>query len=389
MNLRRHIIHQTFNGKGCLRNAVGTHGSGCRGIGINGISLASGIWAGILKSPCSKTVGGNGVTMGCISPLAGICLHIFCKQMTFLIHACSEIILNRMTGSCIAEGFLSGNLKLYRTAAYLSSQKCIQRLIKHILLVSESTSDIRFDHPYPAPGDSQSLADHTADNMRDLRGSNYNDPSLFHIGKGNGILYMTVLDNGGLVASFHNCIRLLQAFIHVSDKKVGTGKYIVFFFKMNGRIASVHGFSGMDLHRIFLIFNLDQLQRPGRSYFILCHNGSNIIAIIADTSCKDISVRNILMSRLHRPGMSRCGIAVIRHVFKGNYLYHSGKRLCLTGINRCYDPVSNGGVKDLGNQSAVENQIICKFCSACNFFISIYSWNTFSNHFFTFFSFST
>ena len=151
--------------------------------------------------------------------------------MTFLIHACSEIILNRMTGSCIAEGFLSGNLKLYRTAAYLSSQKCIQRLIKHILLVSESTSDIRFDHPYPAPGDSQSLADHTADNMRDLRGSNYNDPSLFHIGKGYGILYMTVLDNGGLVASFHNCIRLLQASSTFPIKKLERQVHLSFLSK--------------------------------------------------------------------------------------------------------------------------------------------------------------
>ena len=85
-------------------------------------------------------------------------------------------------------------------------QKGIQRFIENVLLISETSADIRLDDTYIAPRDSQCLADDTADDMRDLCGSHYYDPALFHVSIGNWILDMTVLDDRGLIRSPDNCL---------------------------------------------------------------------------------------------------------------------------------------------------------------------------------------
>ena len=79
MDLRRDVVHKTFNGESGLGNSVCTHGPAYRSIGINRIGLAPDIRAGVLQSPGSETVGSNGVPVGSVGSLVGVCHHILCQ----------------------------------------------------------------------------------------------------------------------------------------------------------------------------------------------------------------------------------------------------------------------------------------------------------------------
>lgn len=144
--------------------------------------------------------------MGGISSLVGIRMHILGKQFTVFVHACCKVEFDRMTGPGVAESFFSADIQFDWSAANLRGQKGIQRFIENVLLISETSADIRLDDTYIASRDSQCLADDTADDMRDLCGSHYYDPALFHVSIGNWILDMTVLDDRGLIRSPDNCL---------------------------------------------------------------------------------------------------------------------------------------------------------------------------------------
>jgi len=169
--------------------------------------------------------------------------------------------------------------------------------------------------------------------MRNLSGSHNYDPAIFHVCTGNRILNVAVLHDRGFITAFYNCFGFLQPFFHISDKVIGTDKYIILFVEMDWRFASIHGFTRMDFYRIFFIFNFDQAQCPLGCDFIFCHYSSNIISVITDSSGKDIAVCNILMCQFHRPGMSRRRITMIRYVFKSNHFYYAVQSLCFTGID--------------------------------------------------------
>ena len=380
MDLRRDIVHKTFNGKGGLGDSVCAHGPAYRSVGIDRIGLAPDIRTGVLQSPGSETVGRNGVPVGSVGSLIGICLHILCQETPLFVHSGCKVVLDGVSRPGIAESFLSGKLKLHRTAAHLHGEKSVQGFVKHVLLVAESAADVGFDHAYSAPGDPQRLSDHPADNMRDLGGCDHHNPVFLHVGKRDGILQMAVLYHGCLVASLHHRIRLFQALVHISDKKVRSVQHIILLVKMNGRMAPVHGFPGMDLHRIFFILHFDQLQGADRRSLVLRHNRRNIVAVIADAAGKDIPVRHILMGRFYRPGMSRRGIAVVGNILKGHNLHHSLQRLRFAGVNGFHDPVADRGMINFSHKTSGRNHIIGEFGPSGDFFVSVYSRHAFSDH---------
>ena len=152
---------------------------------------------------------------------------------------------------------------------------------------------------------------------------------------------MTVLYNRSLICAFYHRFGFFHTLINISDKVIGTGKYIIFFIEMNWWFAAIHGFSRMDFHRIFFIFHLNLFQRSGCNNFILCNNRCNIISIIAHATGQQIPVCHILMCQFHRPWMSRCRIAMIRDIMERHNLHHPFHDLGLTCINRFYDSISN------------------------------------------------
>ena len=262
MNGICHIIHKTFDCKTYLRNSVATHGSAYRCIRINCIRLAADIRTGILQSPGSQSVCSDRMTMRSICSLIGIRVHIFCQKFSVFIYTRCQIKFNRVAGSCITECFFAADIQFYRSAADLCCQKCIQRLIKYILFITKTTTDIRFNNTHIAPRDSKCLSDNTTDDMRDLRRSHDHDPALFHIGIRDRILNMAMLNDRSLIGSLYNCFRLFHSFIHITDKVIGTCKNIVFFVKVDWRLTSIHGLTRMDLHWVFLVLHFYLFQCP-------------------------------------------------------------------------------------------------------------------------------
>ena len=78
-----------------------------------------------------------------------------------------------------------------------------KRFVQRVLLVSKSSADVRLDHPDPAPGNSQGLPHHPADNMGNLGGGHHYDPPCLLIGKAAVIFNVAVLDRGGVVPALH------------------------------------------------------------------------------------------------------------------------------------------------------------------------------------------
>ena len=239
-NLISNIIHKALCCIADLGNAIASHGSCSRTIGINRICLTSDIRAGILKTACSQAVSCNGMSVGSVSSLIGISNHLFCQKMPLLIYSCCHFVFNRMTGSGIGKGLLTGKLDLYRASANLHGKKSIQRLVKHFLLISKAAAYIWLNDTHLSPWDSQCLTNYTADNVRYLCGRNHNNSSLFHICIRNIILNVTVLNNRGLIASVDLYSSILQSLIHITDSKAGTRKNIILLIKMNGMLTSPH-----------------------------------------------------------------------------------------------------------------------------------------------------
>lgn len=86
--------------------------------------------------------------MGGISSLVGIGMHILGKQFTVFVHACCKVEFDRMTGPGVAESFFSADIQFDWSAANLRGQKGIQRFIENVLLISETSADIRLDDTY-------------------------------------------------------------------------------------------------------------------------------------------------------------------------------------------------------------------------------------------------
>ena len=74
---------------------------------------------------CHSAIGCYGVSMRSICSLIGNSQHILCQKMPFVINTCRQVILNRMTGSGVAESFLSGYIEFDRSAANLRGKKRI------------------------------------------------------------------------------------------------------------------------------------------------------------------------------------------------------------------------------------------------------------------------
>ena len=191
---------------------------------------------------------------------------------------------------------------------------------------------------------------------------------------------MTVLYNWSLICAFYHRFSFFHTFIDISDKIIGACQNIVLLVEMDRRMASLHGFTWMDLNRIFLIFHFDQFQCPGCRDLVLCDNCRNIITIITDTSRKKIPVCHILVRRFYWPWMSRCRITVLRHILKSHNFDNPFQRFCFTCVDGCHDTISDRCMQHFGDQTSRRYQILCKFGSSGYLFICVYTRNAFSYH---------
>ena len=197
------VLHEALGGPGPLRDAVGPHGAGGGQVSIDGISLrlmAQNI--GIDLPEAVDRVCHDGVAVGGVGALVGHRPAGPGHQAHIIVHRRFHVEVLRMAGAGISKGLLPGELQLHRPASHLGGEVGVEGLVEHLLLVAKTAADVGLDDPDLAPGDAQGLAHHPADDVGDLGGGHHGNAAVLHIGVGDGVFNVAVLDLLGVVMPF-------------------------------------------------------------------------------------------------------------------------------------------------------------------------------------------
>src|SRR5699024_11385469 len=98
---------------------------------------------------------------------------------------------------------LTCTLSLHDALPILGAEPGAQGLVEGVVLVAEAAADVGLDDAHLAPGDSQRLADHAADDVGHLGGGGDDDAACLHLGKADVIFNVAVLNGGGVVPALY------------------------------------------------------------------------------------------------------------------------------------------------------------------------------------------
>ena len=101
------------------------------------------------------------------------------------------------------KGLLSWYIKFNKMSVKLHGQPCTKWLIQNILLISETTADVRLDDTDLTPFNSKCLTDNSTHDMRNLSGTYNLDAVSFHLSVADEVLNMTVLNSWCAVPAFY------------------------------------------------------------------------------------------------------------------------------------------------------------------------------------------
>ena len=104
-------------------------------------------------------------------------------------------------------------------------------------------------------------------------------------------------------------------------------------------------------NRVLLVLHLQKTKSLVTGNFIFRDNASNIVSVNTNSLIQKLSVTDILVGFLHRPGVSCCRELNIRHIKTGKNLHDSRYLLRLTGINALYQTISDSGMVNLTVQN--------------------------------------
>ena len=189
-----------------------------------------------------------------------------------------------------------------------------------------------------------------------LCGCSDDDSSLFHIGKGDGRLYVAVLHALGPVVLLYLHQSLLLHCFPVSPfahHKGGMGDDISRFFIVKPGGALCHGILHGQEGSILLILHLHKSGCPGCRYIVLRYNGCNIVSIDPHPGIEKFPVRNILMGRFHGPWMAGGGELDVRHIEARDNLHYPRHLQCFFQIKAFYHAVGDGAAYYLCRQKSL------------------------------------
>ena len=132
---------------------------------------------------------------------------------------------------------------------------------------------------------------------------------------------------------------------------------------MHGHGSLRHGICHIHQCRVFLIMYFHKSCCLNSCNIIFCNDSCHVISIITDPLIQKTPVLNILMRRLHRPGMSR----------------RTKINLRLIQIKSSHNTIGNGTVYHLRHHHRLCHQILCIFRLARYLGTGIHTLNAFSN----------
>ena len=118
------------------------------------------------------------------------------------------------------------------------------------------------------------------------------------------------------------------------------------------RRVRLHRLLHVQHERKLLILDLQRAHALHRRYLVLCDDNGDIVSVVAHMAVEQVPVRQILMFRIHRPGMPRRWKAVLRHIEARQHLYNARDRLGCRNIHAFDESVRDGGMLDARIQRA-------------------------------------
>ena len=188
------IVRLTLGKPNRLRNTVSSHRSCCRRIGVDRPAIHLRTELILIQFLIDiSAVGTNRMPVRSITAVVGKSLQLSCEELSVLRYHRLRVPCNLVSCSCCVNGFLSGNLKANGSTANLHGHISIQRLIEHILFISEASSDIGLNNANLSCGNPECHGSVKLYNMRNLCRAYYRYFSVdIHISKGNRKFDMTV-----------------------------------------------------------------------------------------------------------------------------------------------------------------------------------------------------
>ena len=220
------------------------------------------------------------------------------------------------------EGLLARAVDTHAAPRDLRGAPRAQRLVERVLLVAEAAADVRLDDAHIRPRTSKRLTDDAADDVRDLRGGNNDDASVFLVGVAAVIFNVAVLHGGGIVPALDlDESGLLDGFLIAALADVGVLQDIPREILVNERRAFFHGLLHVEHKRKLVVFDLERAHALHGRDLVLRDDDCDVVAVVAHVAVQEVAVCNVLMSRVHRPGVARRRKAVLRHIEAGQHLH--------------------------------------------------------------------
>ena len=128
--------------------------------------------------------------------------------------------------------------------------------------------------------------------------------------------------------------------------------------------AVLHGLLNVKHEGQLLVFHLQGADALIGGHLILGYNHGDVVAVVAHVAVEQKPVLNVLMPRVHAPGMAGGGKGYIRHVEAGEHLYDAGYFLRTGGIYILYEAVGDGGVLYAHIQRVARHTVLVVFGAA-------------------------
>ena len=281
---------------------------------------------------------------------------------------------DRVTHTVGDEGLFTRAVDTDTASADLRRAPRAERLIQCVLLIAESASDIRFDDTDIAPRSAQCLTDDTPYDMGDLCGCDHDDTAILFISEAAVVLDMAVLDGRGLIPAFDldEACFLYRALI-ITDTGHRMLQDIVRELFVQLRRAVLHRFLSVQHKGKLLILYREGAHALYGGDFVIGDDDGNVVAPVADVGVQQLSVRDVLMPRVHRPRVSRGGEGDVRHVKAGQHFDDPGDLHRSGGVDRLDDRVRLLGVLDTRVKRVFRHTVLIVFGPAGRLIVAVYS----------------
>ena len=364
------VVHGALDGELALRHAVGAHGAGRGDVGVDrgGLGVAAHL---VLVRPAKRVdgVGREGVAVARVAALVGEAVAVARDDAHVVVVGDLGREAHGMARARVLEDLLTRQLYLDHTAAQLRGEPGAEWLVEDLLLVAEAAANAGLDDADVAPADAEGLAADAPHDVGDLRGRDHRDAPALHVGEAHvgldvalahllrlGVDLVAVVArvvDGGL----HRVVaRTVERRHHVGVREHVAGPHLRVQRYGVGRHRLLHG--GHDRQLLVLHVGEDVAHGPVGRHVIAGHHHGDVVAVDAHAVVEQATVGDVLVRRLHAPGVARCGEAVLGHVLEREHGLDAGNRLRAGRVDGAHPAVGDLGVHELCDQTRLGAQVV-------------------------------